>query len=387
MSVPFLTQSLDSKGTMITFRKIAAVLLLVFLAGCRPEERENVPGQDGPNDLKERNVPMPDLPKLDKKFWINAEPGLVDNLKGKVVLVDFWEYTCVNCIRTLPYIKEWNKRYADRGLVILGVHAPEFEFGKKRENVEKAVRDFELHYPIVLDNDYVIWNKFGNRYWPAKYLFDKNGILRYQHYGEGSYGETESAIQKLLREIDKTAQFPSPLEPLRAEDKPGAVCYRATPETYLGYKRGRIGNKEGYKENREVVYTDPGTYKDDTYYLAGRWHNGPQSVRLASRNGEPGAIIISYEAAEANLVIHSEAEPVFKVFVEQDGKPVAEDNRGADIKVDNDGRTFLLVDSPRMYYITKNKQFGRHLLKFSSNSNNFGAYAFTFTTMCMEPEK
>ncbi len=363
-----------------------------LLAGCNVGEKRKVDTSAKQaqmdfeqSDLKERNIEMPKIPKVDKEFWINANPELVDHLKGKVVVVDFWEYTCVNCIRTFPYIKEWNRRYADKGLLILGVHTPEFEFGKKRENVEQAVKKFELTYPIVLDNDYAIWTIFGNRYWPAKYIFDKNGILRYQHFGEGNYGETEAVIQKLLRELDPSLQFPPLMEPVREEDKPGAVCYRPTPETYLGYERGKIGNSEGYKEKKEVTYSDPSTYRDDTYYLTGRWYNGPESVRLAGQNGEAGSIIISYEAAESNLVIHPEAESGFKVYVEQDGKPVSSGSRGQDTKVDGDGRTYLFVDAPRMYNVVKNEKFGRHLLKLSSNSNSLGAYAFTFTSQCTTP--
>ena len=374
---------------MNTLRFFVFILASSALVGC-DVNRKNQSGAlalEKPRDLQERKSTMPQIPKLDKKFWINAEPQLVDNLKGKVVLVDFWEYTCVNCLRTLPYIKKWNKRYADKGLIILGVHTPEFEFGKKRENVEVAVRKFDLPYPIVLDNNYTIWNIFGNRYWPAKYLFDKNGISRYNHFGEGSYGETESMIQKLLHEIDPTVQFPPLMEPLREEDRPGAVCYRPTPETYLGYERGNIGNQEGYKENREVTYSLPEKYKDDTYYLVGKWYNGPESVRLANKNGESGGIVMNYEAAEANLVIHPEEKAGFKVFVEQDGQPVSPENRGEDIRIEDNGKTYLSIEAPRMYNIIKNKKFGRHLLKLTSTSNAFGAYAFTFTSMCTVAEK
>lgn len=357
-----------------------------LLFGCSPKSKGGNNTQSSPKDLQEKNMAIPKIPPFGKEFWINAGPELVNNLKGKIVLVDFWEYTCVNCIRTFPYIKEWNKRYANKGLVILGVHAPEFEFGKKRENVEQAAKKFGLTYPIVLDNDYTIWTIFGNRYWPAKYIFDKNGILRYQHFGEGSYGDTEATIQKLLKELDMSVELPPLLEPIRAEDKPGAVCYRPTPETYLGYERGHIGNKEGHKKDREVAYADPGSYKDNTYYLVGRWHIGPESVRLATKDGD-GSIIITYEAAEVNLVIHPESGPKFRVDVLQDGKHVPAENRGEDLKTDSGGATYLLVDSPRMFNIITNKTFDRHLLKLTSSSSSFGAYAFTFTTQCIEPKE
>ncbi len=370
------------QGVVILF------LGMSLLVGCKANDKDKADGimKEEELDIKQRNIRMPRIPKLGKEFWINADPEIVDNLKGKVVVVDFWEYTCINCIRTLPYIKEWNRRYADKGLLILGVHAPEFEFGKKRENVENAVMKFVLKYPIVLDNNYAIWKIFENRYWPAKYIFDKNGILRYQHFGEGSYGETEKMIQNLLKELDASLHLPPLVEPVRAEDKPGAVCYRPTPETYLGYDRGNIGNKEGYKEKREISYSDPEKYRDDTYYLVGRWYNGPESVRLAEKNGGSGSIVISYEAAEVNLVIHPEAESGFRIYVRQDGVSVPHESLGEDAKID-DGRTYIYVDTPRMYNVVKNKKFERHVLRLTSNSNSFGAYAFTFTSMCAETEK
>lgn len=371
--------------------RTVVLIALMLIAGCgRNQNAGELIGKvklaAQLEDLKERNVEMPAIPKLDKEFWINATPEILDSLKGKVVLVDFWEYTCVNCIRTLPYLMEWNKRYADKGLLILGVHAPEFEFGKKRENVEQAVKRFGLTYPIVLDNDYKIWTVFGNKYWPAKYIFDKNGILRSYHFGEGNYGETETTLQKLLKEIDPSVSLPQVMEPVRAEDKPGAVCYRSSPETYLGTERGMVGNREGLQEGKTIEYRLPDSLDEDKFYLSGRWRCEPQSVRLQPRNGEQGRITYVYSAAEANLVIHPEGTPGFRVDVTQDGSPVKAGSRGADLRIDTDGRTYLQVDEPRMYMIIKNEKFDRHRLELSSSSDSFGAYAFTFTSMCETPK-
>jgi thiol-disulfide isomerase/thioredoxin len=137
----------------------------------------------------------PDFVGIEK--WINSEPLKIEDLRGKVVLVDFWTYTCINCIRTLPYIKEWDKKYRDKGLVIVGVHTPEFEFEKKYENVLNAVKEYELKYPIAQDNLYATWSVWQNRYWPHKFLIDADGYVRYDHIGEGGYDETERMIQKL----------------------------------------------------------------------------------------------------------------------------------------------------------------------------------------------
>ncbi|MCA9369256.1 redoxin domain-containing protein, partial [Candidatus Woesebacteria bacterium] len=162
--------------------------------------------------------------------WINSEPLTLHELRGKVVLVDFWTYSCINCIRTLPYLRDWHAKYADDGLVIIGVHTPEFEFEKDTENVTKAVADFELTYPIVQDNEYATWRAFNNRYWPAKYLIDAKGHIRYFHFGEQGYDETEAKIQELLKEAGLGEEFST-------VDNPEYTTYARTPETYLGYER------------------------------------------------------------------------------------------------------------------------------------------------------
>ena len=188
--------------------------------------------------------------------WLNSPPLSIRALRGRVVLIDFWDYTCVNCIHTLPYVREWNRRYRDRGLTVIGVHAPEFFFARTAENVIQAAKEFQIEYPILLDNEYEVWKAFANRYWPAKYLIDKDGYMRYFHPGEGNYAETECMIQQLLREIDPAVSLPPVMEPVRALDKPEAltVCERPTPELYLGYKRGRIANAEGFTEDRIANY-------------------------------------------------------------------------------------------------------------------------------------
>ena len=132
--------------------------------------------------------------------WINSDPLKISDLRGQVVLIDFWTYTCVNCVRTLPYLREWHAKYADHGLVMIGVHTPEFEFEKDFANVKKAVEDFEIEWAVALDNDYGTWRAYENRYWPAKYLIDQNGVVRYTHFGEGAYAETEETIRRLLEE-------------------------------------------------------------------------------------------------------------------------------------------------------------------------------------------
>ena len=184
------------------------------------------------------------------RVWLNSPPLSFRQLRGRVVLVDFWDYTCVNCIRTLPYVQAWHERYVGKGLTVIGVHTPEFTFAQYESNVERGVREFGLTYPIVVDNDREIWKAFANRYWPTKYLLDKDGYLRYAHFGEGAYRETEEVIRELLLEANSSLAFPPLMEPVRAEDREGAVCYppqrralsRARARTYRQRRRlqGRL---------------------------------------------------------------------------------------------------------------------------------------------------
>src|SRR5947209_2051430 len=189
------------------------------------------------------------------RVWLNSPPLSLRQLRGRAVLIDFWDYTCVNCIRTLPYVQAWHQRYAEKGLVAIGVHTPEFTFAQYESNVERGVREFGLTYPIVIDTNYELWKAFANKYWPAKYLIDKEGYIRHAHFGEGAYSETEAAIQDLLREVNPTVRLPALMKPVRESDAPGAICYRPTPELYLGHKRGRIGNPNGFAADRSNDYS------------------------------------------------------------------------------------------------------------------------------------
>ena len=367
------------------------VCLLPSLIGCMATTGDTYTNPvDAINDLGNFRVIIPSFRGSDGDRWFNTSSDTLD-LSGKVVLVDFWDYTCVNCIRTLPYLNEWYKRYEKDGLVIIGVHSPEFDFAKKEKNVEHAIHEFNLRYPVVMDNNFKIWNRFSNRYWPAKYLFDKDGVLRAVHFGEGDYGNTEAMIQKLLMEINPDLRLPRIMEPVRQTDIPGAVCYRTTPETYLGYSRAKLGNDGGYVRDDTALYIAPATYDEDRVYLSGKWKAEPEFVRYAGSAGV-GSIAINYEAAEVDLVIRTDLSSVGaaedsvpgKVYVTLDGKPLAPDDRGTDVTSDSTG-TYLKFTEARMYNIVRSEAFGRHLLRLIPFSDAFAAYAFTFVTACQIP--
>ena len=310
-------------------------------------------------------------PELEGGEWIQQGPVQLEPLRGqKVVLLDFWDYTCVNCIRTLPYVSEWHRRYAEKGLVVVGVHAPEFSFARDRANVLEAIARFRLDYPIVLDNTYSIWRAYSNRYWPAKYLIDPQGRLRYYHFGEGLHQETEQQIQKLLRELDPSVQLPDPVQPIRDTDQPGAVCYRVTPELYLGYARGQFGNPAGVVRDKSFDYSDPGRYVEGAAYLSGRWIVGEESARAEDSSA---ALMLRYTAMDVNLVMAPPSNGPARVELW-----IGEEQRaGTDIFVENK-RFFVTVDRPRMYSLIANPSVLSGSFSLRMLDPGVTAYAFTF---------
>lgn len=343
-----------------------------------------------PPDLGYLQISMPPIPDFPENDWINAAPSITDSLDGKVVLLDFWDYTCVNCIRTLPYLEEWYSRYRKDGLVIIGVHCPEFSFAGKRQNLVAAVKKLGIKYPVVMDDGYVLWKEFGNEAWPEEYLFDRDGILRYRHIGEGEYGNTEAMIRKLLRNGNRRLSFPPLMKPVRPTDAPGAVCYRPTPETYLGFGRGRPGNKQGYSDNEVVDYRRPGSIGKNKFYLVGKWEIRKQYIRYAGRTGE-GYLLLDYAASSVNLVIRpdyhsihlSGARKAFRVYVYLDSLPVPGDERPSGMLADKAGDTYITVTDPGMYDIIGGKKYGMHVLTVAPGSDAFAAYSFTFGTSCV----
>ena len=315
------------------------------------------------------------------RVWLNSSPLSLRQLRGKVVLIDFWDYTCVNCIRTLPYLQAWHERYHDKGLVVIGVHTPEFTFAQYESNVERGVREFGLTYPVVVDSNYELWKAFANRYWPTKYLIDKDGYLRYAHFGEGSYVETESAIQELLREAKPELELPPVMEPLRPEDRPGAVCYQPSPELYLGHRRGRIGNEGGFLEDKTADYSFSGDLEEGVFYADGRWASTAEFLESAASAGE-NRILLKYAAAAVNLVLASMRPSSAEVIICQDGRALTPAQATADTQfrtVDGGEESYIVVERPRMYALINNRSFGEHQLELACRTPGLAAFAFTFT--------
>jgi thiol-disulfide isomerase/thioredoxin len=343
--------------------------------------------------MVELHKPIVRAPDFAPGVWINSQALHIHTLRGRVVLTDIWDFTCINCIRTLPYVAEWHRRYAGHGLTVVGVHSPEFGFAKDRQQVEAAARRFGLSYPIVLDNDYETWNAYANRYWPAHYLIDHNGYIRFTQFGEGGYREFELAIQALLRELDPRVELPNPMLPLRLEDRPGAVCHRITPELHTGFERGALGNPEGYPPADTVMfYPEPLQRSQGAFYAVGAWKAGREHLASA---GESGVLILPYQAASVNAVMAPSGDPVelmlnlvnraVDVVVTQDGRPLTPLEAGEDVIFDERGRSLVRVDTPRMYNLVKNPGFGSFELRLMPGRAGFAIYAFTFTS-CTVPD-
>ncbi|MYB48289.1 MAG: redoxin domain-containing protein [Dehalococcoidia bacterium] len=337
----------------------------------------------------------PDLAGISS--YINTEPFTLEELRGdKVVLIDFWTYTCVNCIRTLPFIKEWHEKYKDAGLVIVGVHAPEFEFEKLEENVKMAVDEWGIEYPVVLDNDHGTWDAFLNRSWPAKYLIDRDGVIRYTHFGEGEYIETEDEIRKVLAELDtdvagiehsniEDADFhldalvQDPLEGLTrelyagVERNYGALQYGGSPYVlHEEYYHG-LGRVVEYEDTEEEHY-------NQFIYLQGSWINELENLRHArvTENYED-YILVNFKAAEVNVVLTiGDSDDPYDVRVLVNDEPVKEEQAGLDVQWDDEGNSFITVEEPRMYRVIQLDDFEGHELKLSSNSDQFRVFAYTF---------
>ena len=339
--------------------------------------------------------------------WVNSEPFTLDEMQeeGKVVLIDFWTYTCINCIRTLPYLREWHEKYADHGLVILGVHTPEFAFEREYDNVVEAVGKFELEYPIVQDNEFGTWRAFNNRYWPAKYLIDHNGNIRYSHFGEGAYDETEMKVREILTEagfdVSGVAVSSDP-GPSRAEGARAATIEESqTRELYAGYERNYgalmaqqmppyVRHVEYYEApDVEVLYEDPGEHVNHFLYLNGLWLNTLESLVHARETEDyEDYIALKFYGTSVNVVMSPEVQgegeesgslgDPYQVRIYLDDGPVPEEQAGKDIMYDSEGNSFVSVDESRMYFLVNKEEFGGGELRLSSNSPDFTVFAFTF---------
>jgi cytochrome c biogenesis protein CcdA/thiol-disulfide isomerase/thioredoxin len=308
--------------------------------------------------------------------WLNSPSLTIESLRGKVVLVDFWTYSCINCLRTLPYLKAWNEKYRDQGLVIIGVHAPEFAFEKDQHNVAQAIRGLGITYPVAMDNDYAIWNAYKNEYWPAHYLIDAQGKIRHEHFGEGAYQETEQMIQSLLKEAHNgELKLASDLVQVAGSGVTAAAMADKTgrsPETYLGYTRQQnFSSPEAIGKDATRQYSAPTSLKLTQWALIGDWQISDQSALLKKLRG---AISYRFYGRDLHLVLGSHNGKAIPFKVTIDGvAPSAE--HGEDIDSQGNG----VIKEQRLYQlIRQGGDVREHTFKIEFLDAEAEAFAFTF---------
>jgi thiol-disulfide isomerase/thioredoxin len=308
-------------------------------------------------------------------LWLNSPPLTAEGLRGKVVVVDFWTYSCINCLRALPYVESWYQKYKDHGLVVIGVHAPEFAFEKDANNVRRAVKDLKIAYPVALDNDYAIWQAFNNQYWPAHYFIDASGRIRAHHFGEGNYDESEQIIRTLLTEAGQSGLPPPGMGQSAAVgvQAPPDEAHDQSPETYVGYRRAdSFASPGGFVQDQAHVYAAPPALKLNQWALGGSWNVDPEKAVLGASGGK---IEFRFYARDLHLVLGpgSGGKPVrFRVTL--DGAPP-----GASHGADTDSSGAGIIDGQRLYQLIRQSgDVGEHVFAIEFLDPGVQAYSFTF---------
>ncbi|MDE1860670.1 MAG: redoxin domain-containing protein [Candidatus Micrarchaeota archaeon] len=351
------------------------IALLIIIAGISSIFFSG-PGANSPNtspinvtNLKNYG-PAPNIQGI--SAWINSRPINLTQLKGKVVLIDFWTYSCINCIRTIPHLNAWENEYGNNGLVIIGVHTPEFQFEKNYSNVLNAVNRFGIKYPVALDNNYSTWISYNNHYWPADYLIDKNGNIRVEQAGEGDYNQTEKLIRALL--VDANYSIPNQMTNVSMGVNFSEI---GSPEMYFGYSE--ISAHGSYFSGNDMMspestfnYTAGNLTQPNTIYLAGQWYDGPDSMVATSNSSK---IFLIYKAKNVNVVASGSGHST-SIAVKLDGESLNQSSLGSDAKVSG-GEAIVNVSSSRLYNLVSTPSYGIHVLEIDARPN-FRIYTFTF---------
>lgn len=329
-------------------------------------------------------VNAPELTGIDSYInTANNQPVKLSDLRNKVVLLDFWTYTCINCIRTIPYLNDWYDRYSDQGFVIVGVHSPEFDFEKNLENVQDAVKEFGIKYPIVLDSEHKTWDAYNNNYWPRHYLIDSQGYIRDDHIGEGGYNETEKTIQTLLAEKASLENKPEITfnlnKSMLSSMTSGSLDYvdpnqNLSPEIYLGYSTARspLGNIERFQPDESVDYKfDPNktSLEPNIVYFDGIWKNNKDNMELISDDGK---IILTYYAKAINIVASGNDQQVS--ILESNLSKIGIDNHAIDVQKDGN----VIVDKQRLYNVGLYDDYEPRSIMIDVKGKGFQIYTFTF---------
>jgi thiol-disulfide isomerase/thioredoxin len=296
---------------------------------------------------------------VDPEGYINIDNiTLSENIGKKVILIDFWTYSCINCQRTLPYLTAWHEKYESDGFVIIGVHTPEFEFEKDYDNVVKATEKWNVKYPVVQDNDRQTWRAYKNRYWPRKYLIDIDGFIVFDHIGEGAYAKTEEKIQELLKERNEVLNVQNDIDSEIVSYKPKkSLSFGTTSEVYFGYAfaRDQLGNEEGWHPQEVIKYSYPLNKKKNLFYLDGSWRNNADDMELVD---EKGSIYLDYYAKDVNIVAGANLPTKMEVYL--DGKKIKD----------------ITIQDFDLYELVSDEEAENHILELKTEK---GIMAYTFT--------
>jgi len=305
--------------------------------------------------------------------WLNSEPLTVEDLRGKIVLVDFWTYTCINWLRTLGYLRAWARRYAEQDVVVIGVHTPEFPFEHDVGNVRREAEHSQVDYPVALDNDYAVWNAFDNRYWPALYIADAEGRIRHHQFGEGGYEESERVVQRLLSEAGRDAADDLVSPDLQGFEVQADWMHLRSPESYLGYEQARnFASLDGPELDRAHSYAAPVGLRLNSWALSGNWTIARGTSRLHEAGGR---IAFRFHARDVNLVMGpgADATPI-PIRVLLDGEPP-----GAAHGFDVDDRGAGVVSHPRLHQLIRQPgPIMERTIEIAFEAPGAEAYAFTF---------
>ncbi len=346
---------------------ILIVIAILFLSKTKVQNDNNTNSTTVDIKTSDRvNLKASQYPKaieiVNPSGYLNTDSiNIQDNIGKKVILVDFWTYTCINCQRTFPYLNSWWDKYKDQGLLIIGIHTPEFEFEKDHNNVQQAIDKYNIKYPVVQDNDYSTWSAYGNRYWPREYLIDIDGFIVHDHVGEGGYEETEQKIQELLEERKNVLNEQENITNEISNPNITNTEFQniGTQEIYFGYgfSRDQFGNEEGWQQDKTVSYSIPDNIDEGKFYLDGSWLNNNDNMELQSDNG---TIKLKYSSKTVNLVAGSTNEVNAKIYIN--------DKYIKDVKIkDYD-----------LYNLYSAEDYGENTLKIVFEDKGVKAYTFTF---------
>jgi thiol-disulfide isomerase/thioredoxin len=330
-------------------------------------------------DLVPKTVHAPEISAV----WLQSAPLSLRELRGRVVLLDFFDYTCVNCLRTIPYLNDWHAKYASLGLTIIGIHSPEFYFARTPGHVERGIQSLGIQYPVVLDNEFQIWRAYANKVWPSKYLIDPDGYIRYYQVGEGGYADFEDAIRELLRRRDAALSLPRHTPLLQPTDDLAtlASCRRPTAEVYCGTFRGRLANPNPVEEGQLAEFHFGNSpLEEGVLELDGWWGVGRECLEVAASPGSVSRMRLRFAAAEVNLVLMPPPSGTASLRVLLGDKANAVGTQGASMLEDERNGTTLSVIEPKMYSVIRSMSFLEGELTLECADAGLQIFAFTFGT-------